>query len=108
MEKEKNLEQIIEEIAIVGKSKRIAIHSQQYETAARLRDEEKVLERKLYNKVFNSDCEYDTNGFPIKDTDHSWKDLEDFFKEKFDVEYPLSESDSTSVIRQIKLKNLGV
>lgn len=108
MEKEKNLEQIIEEMAIVVKEKRIAIHSQQYETAARLRDEEKVLERKLYNKVFNSDCEYDTNGFPIKDTDHSWKDLEDFFKEKFDVEYPLSESDSTSVIRQIKLKKLGV
>jgi hypothetical protein len=104
MEKEKNLEQIIEEIAIVGKSKRIAIHSQQYETAARLRDEEKVLERKLYNKVFNR--------FPIKDTDHyrksTWKDLEDFFKEKFNVEYPLSESDSTSVIRQIKLKKLGV
>jgi len=108
MEKEKNLEQIIEEIAIVVKEKRIAIHSQQYETAARLRDEEKVLERKLYNKVFNSDCEYDTNGFPIKDTDHSWKDLEDFFKEKFNVEYPLSEPDSTSVIRQIKLKKLGV
>lgn len=108
MEKEKNLEQIIEEMSIVVKAKRIAIHSQQYESAARLRDEEKVLERKLYNKVFNSDCEYDTNGFPIKDTDHSWKDLEDFFKEKFDVEYPLSESDSTSVIRQIKLKKLGV
>jgi hypothetical protein len=111
MEKEKNLEQIIEEIAIVGKSKRIAIHSQQYETAARLRDEEKVLETKLYNKVFNSG-EYDTNGFPIKDTDHyrksTWKDLEEFFKEKFNVEYPLSESDSTSVIRQIKLKKLGV
>jgi hypothetical protein len=62
------------------------------------------LERKLYNKVFNR--------FPIKDTDHyrksTWKDLEDFFKEKFNVEYPLSESDSTSVIRQIKLKKLGV
>ena len=112
MEKEKNLEQIIEEMAIVVKSKRIAIHSQQYETAARLRDEERSLETKLYNKVFNSDCEYDTNVFPIKDTDHyrksTWKDLEEFFKEKFNVEYPLSESDSTSVIRQIKLKKLGV
>ena len=30
MEKEKNLEKIIEEIAIVVKAKRIAIHSQQY------------------------------------------------------------------------------
>jgi hypothetical protein len=112
MEKEKNLEKIIEEIATVGKEKRIAIHSQQYEKAARLRDEEKILETKLYNKVFNSDCEYDTNGFPIKDTDHyrksTWKDLEDFFKEKFDVGYPLSESDSISVIRQIKLKKLGI
>lgn len=106
MEKEKNLEQIIEEMAIVVKSKRIAIHSQQYETAARLRDEERVLETKLYNKVFNSD----TNGFPIKEhyRKSTWKDLEDFFKEKFNVEYPLSEYDSTSVIRQIKLKKLGV
>lgn len=97
MEKEKNLEKIIEEMAIVVNAKRIAIHSQQYETAARLRDEEKVLGTKLYNKVFNSDY-----------IDHSWKDLEDFFREKFDVEYPLSESDSTSVIRQIKLKKLGI
>jgi hypothetical protein len=102
------LEEIIEEIAIVVKEKRIAIHSQQYETAARLRDEERSLETKLYDKIFNSDREYDTNGFPIKDTDHSWKDLEDFFKEKFDVEYPLKESDSISVIRQIKLKKLGI
>jgi hypothetical protein len=112
MEKEKNLEKIIKEIVTVGKEKRIAIHSQQYEKAARLRDEEKILETKLYNKVFNSDCEYDTNGFTIKDTDHyrksTWKDLEDFFKEKFDVGYPLSESDSISVIRQIKLKKLGI
>lgn len=108
MEKEKNLEKIIEEMAIVVKAKRIAIHSQQYETAARLRDEEKVLGTKLYNKVFNSDHEYDTNGFTIKNTDHSWKDLEDFFREKFDVEYPLSESDSISVIRQIKLKKIGI
>jgi len=108
MEKEKSLEKIIEEIATVVKEKRIAIHSQQYEKAARLRDEEKILETKLYNKVFDSDYEYDTNGFPIKDTDHSWKDLEDFFKEKFDVEYPLSELDSISVIRQIKLKKLGI
>jgi len=108
MEKEKNLEEIIEEMAIVVKAKRIAIHSQQYETAARLRDEEKVLGTKLYDKVFNSDYEYDTNGFPIKDTNHSWKDLEDFFMEKFDVEYPLSETDSISVIRQIKLKKIGI
>jgi hypothetical protein len=110
MEKEKNLEQIIEEMAIVVKEKRIAIHSQQYEKAARLRDEEKVLERKLYNKVFNSDCEYDTNGFTISDSSYlsTEKDLVSFFKEKFDVEFPFSESDSISVIRQIKLKKLGI
>lgn len=108
MEKEKNLEKIIEEIAIVVKEKRIAIHSQQYDTAARLRDEEKVLEKKLYDKVFNSYYDYDTNVFPIKDTEYSWKDLEDFFKEKFDVGYPFSESDSISVIRQIKLKKIGI
>ena len=113
MEKEKSLEKIIEEMTILVKEKRIAIHSQQYEKAARLRDEERVLETKLYNKVFCKDTyEYDTNGFPIKDTDYyrksTWKDLEDFFKEKFDVGYPLSESDSISVIRQIKLKKLGI
>jgi hypothetical protein len=104
MEKEKNLEKIIEEMTILVKEKRIAILSQQYEKAARLRDEERVLETKLYNKAFGKDTyEYLT--------DHrksTWKDLEDFFKEKFDVEYPLSESDSISVIRQIKLKKLGI
>ena len=108
MEKEKSLEKIVEEIGTVVKEKRIAIHSQQYETAARLRDEERELETKLYDKVFNSYLEYDTNGFPIKDTEHSWKDLEEFFKEKFDVVYPLSESDSISVVRQIKLKKIGI
>jgi len=111
MEKEKNLEKLIEEIATVVKEKRIAIHSQQYETAARLRDEERVLETKLYNKVFGKDSyEYDTNGFPISDSSYlsTEKDLVSFFKENFDVEYPLGESDSISVIRQIKLKKLGI
>ena len=110
MEKEKSLEKIVEEIATVVKEKRIAIHSQQYEKAARLRDEEKILEAKLYNKVFGKDTyEYDTNGLPISDSNYSTeKDLVSFFKEKFDVGYPLSESDSISVIRQIKLKKLGI
>jgi hypothetical protein len=109
MDKEKSLEKIIEEIATVGKEKRIAIQSQQYEKAARLRDEERILETKLYNKVFDKPYEYDTNGFPISDSYYSTeKDLVIFFNEKFNVEYPLSESDSISVIRQIKLKKLGI
>jgi hypothetical protein len=111
MEKEKNLEKLIEEMVIVGKEKRIAIHSQQYQKAARLRDEEKILETKIYNKVFSKDTyEYDTNGFPISDSNYlsTQKELVIFFKEKFDVVYPLSESDSISVVRQIKLKKLGI
>jgi hypothetical protein len=112
MEKEKNLEKIIEEMTILVKEKRIAIHSQQYGKAARLRDEEKVLETKLYNKVFGKDTYEPVIENPFVSYDHyrksTWKDLEYFFKEKFDVGYPLSESDSISVIRQIKLKKLGI
>ena len=36
------------------------------------------------------------------------KDLPIYFKENFDVTYPLNPSDGISVLRQIKLKKLGI
>ena len=113
MEKEKNLEQIIEELLTIIKDKKTAIYSQQYETAARLRDEERLMEKNLYNKIFgrSGDYEYDTNGFLKYDCDfiqQKIKDLPIYFKENFDVTYPLNPSDGISVLRQIKLKKLGI
>ena len=46
------MEEILNKMFEVAKEKRLAIHSQQYETAARLRDNEKTLENELYNKIF--------------------------------------------------------
>ena len=50
MEKEKNLEQIIEEIAIVGKSKRIAIHSFPIRLSAKYNIPEQMLNLDNYPK----------------------------------------------------------
>lgn len=97
MEKEKNLEQIIEELLTIIKDKKTAIYSQQYETAARLRDEERLMEKNLYNKIFGSNR-----------VNRQFKDLPTYFKENFEVIYPLNTSDGISVLRQIKLRNLGI
>lgn len=106
MEKEKNLEQIIEELLTIIKDKKTAIYSQQYETAVRLRDEERLMEKNLYNKIFGSNRV--NRQFKEGEQCFVYCHLPTYFKENFEVIYPLNTSDGISVLRQIKLRNLGI
>lgn len=98
------IEEIINNLFITVKAKRSVIFSQQYEKAAQLRDNEKVLEDKLYKKIFGN-----SNVLPGY-TGTRLENLEKYFLEKYDVEYSqiFNEDIFKKVKRQITLRKLGI
>ena len=104
MEEMEEINEIITNLFITVKAKRSVIQSQQYEKAAQLRDNEKVLEDKLYKKIFGY-----TNVLPGY-TGTRLENLEKYFLEVYEVEYSkLFEEDTFKLVkRDITLRKLGI
>jgi len=97
------MEEILNKMFEVAKEKRIAIHSQQYETAARLRDNQKDLENELFKNIF-----IDKNIIP--GYSRKYDSLEKYFLENYNVQYSelFNEDTFTQVKREMILRKLGI
>ena len=112
------MEEILNKMFEVAKEKRLAIHSQQYETAARLRDNEKTLENELFNKIFIStgiipltaETRPRNSLPPTAGYMRKYDSLEKYFLEFYGVEYSkLFEEDTFKLVkRDITLRKLGI
>lgn len=91
----------------VKEKKLSAIRSQRYEDGAILRDQERILERMVYEKIRGRDKNWEV--FDYKSYDVA---ISDYLSEKYGIEYNSSSGlyhDSLKVlIREIKLKELGI
>ena len=98
------IDEIITNLFITVKAKKSVIHSQQYEKAAQLRDNEKVLEDKLYKKIFG-----DPNVLPGY-TGTRTENLEKYFLENYNTEYSklFEEETFKQVKREMTLRKLGI
>jgi hypothetical protein len=98
------IEEIITNLFITVKAKRSVILSQQYEKAAQLRDNERVLEDKLYKKIFG-----DPNVLPGY-TGTPSENLDKYFLENYNVKYSelFNEDIFTQVKREMILRKLGI
>jgi hypothetical protein len=98
------MEEILNNLFTTIKAKRIVIDSQQYEKAARLRDNEKVLLDKLYKKIFG-----DPNVLPGY-TGTRTENLEKYFLENYNTEYSklFEEETFKQVKREMTLRKLGI
>ena len=98
------IEEIITNLFITIKAKRSVILSQQYEKAAQLRDNERVLEDKLYKKIFG-----DPNILPGY-TGTPSENLDKYFLENYNVKYSelFNEDIFTQVKREMILRKLGI
>ena len=98
------IDEIISNLFITVKAKRSVIRSQQYEKAAQLRDNEKVLEDKLYKKIFG-----DPNVLPGY-TGTRTENLEKYFLENYNTEYSklFEEETFKQVKREMTLRKLGI
>jgi len=97
------IEEIITNLFITKKAKTSAIHSQQFEKAAQLRDNEKVLEDKLFKRIFE-----DPNVIP--GYSRKSESLEKYFLENYGVEYSklFEEETFKQVKREMTLRKLGI
>jgi len=97
------MEEILNKMFEVTKEKRIAIHSQQYETAARLRDSQKDLENELFKNIF-----IDKNIIP--GYSRKYDSLEKYFLENYNVQYSelFNEDTFIQVKREMILRKLGI
>lgn len=97
------MEEILNKMFEVVKEKRIAIFSQQYETAARLRDNEKTLENELFKNIF-----IDKNIIP--GYSRRYDSLEKYFLENYNVQYSelFNKDTFTQVKREMILRKLGI
>jgi len=97
------MEEILNKMFEVAKEKRISIHSQQYETAARLRDNQKDLENELFKNIF-----IDKNIIP--GYSRKYDSLEKYFLENYNVQYSelFNEDTFTQVKREMILRKLGI
>jgi hypothetical protein len=98
------IEEIITNLFLTIKAKRSVILSQQYEKAAQLRDNEKVLEDKLYKEIFG-----DSNVLPGY-TGTRTENLDKYFLENYNVHYSelFNEDTFKLVKRDIILRKLGI
>ena len=98
------IEEIITNLFITIKAKRSVILSQQYEKAAQLRDNERVLEDKLYKKIFG-----DPSVLPGY-TGTPSENLDKYFLENYNVKYSelFNEDIFTQVKREMILRKLGI
>lgn len=92
----------------VKEKKMSAIYSQRYEDGAILRDQERILERMVYEKIRGRDENWEV--FDYKSYDVA---ISDYLSEKYGIEYNSSSNDSLKVlltirVREIKLKELGI
>jgi hypothetical protein len=97
------IEEIITNLFLTIKAKRSVILSQQYEKAAQLRDNEKVLEDKLFKRIFVE--ENTIPGYSRKS-----ESLDKYFLENYGVEYSklFEEETFKQVKREITLRKLGI
>lgn len=84
----------------IKEEKNSVVRSQQYEKAAKLRDEERTLERKAYCILFDT-----------TDDSYDWAKYEDgiikYLKENYDIDYH-SINSLKQMMRIIKLDDLGI
>lgn len=84
----------------IKEEKSVVVRNQQYEKAAKLRDEERTLERKAYCILFDT-----------TDDSYDWKKYEDgvrkYLKDNYDIEYS-SINSFKQMMRIIKLDDLGI
>jgi hypothetical protein len=97
------IEEIITNLFLTIKAKRSVILSQQYEKAAQLRDNEKVLEDKLFKRIF-----IDENIIP--GYSRKSESLEKYFLENYNTEYSklFEEETFKQVKREMTLRKLGI
>ena len=102
------MEEILNKMFEVAKEKRTAIHSQQYETAARLTNKEKTLENELFDKIFIGTGIIP--GYKKEYNMRKYDSLEKYFLEIYGVEYSkLFEEDTFKLVkRDITLRKLGI
>lgn len=84
----------------IKEEKSVVVRSQQYEKAAKLRDEEKNLSRKAYCILFDTtDDSYDWNKYD--------DGIRKYLKENYNIEYDSIES-FKQMVRIMKLNDLGI
>lgn len=92
----------------VKEKKMSAIRSQRYEDGALLRDQERILERMVYEKIRGRDKNWEV--FDYKSYDVF---ISEYLLDKYGIKYNSSSNDSLKVlltirVREIKLKELGI
>ena len=87
----------------VKEKKMSAIYSQRFEDGALLRDQERILERMVYEKIRGRDENWEV--FDYKSYDVA---ISDYLSEKYGIEYSSSKESLRVLIREIKLKELGI
>ena len=112
------MEEILNKMFDVTKQKRTAIYSQQFGTAAQLRDNLKTLENELYNKIFigpgiiplAAETTPRNSLSPTAGYMRKYDSLEKYFLEVYGVEYSkLFEEDTFKLVkRDITLRKLGI
>ena len=87
----------------VKEKKMSSIKSQKYEDGANLRDQERILERMIYEKIRGRD-----ENWQVFDYKSYYDAISDYLSEKYGIEYSSSKESLRVLIREIKLKELGI
>ena len=91
----------------VKEKKMSAIYSQRFEDGAILRDQERILERMVYEKIRGRDKNWEV--FDYKSYDVA---ISEYLLDKYGIEYSSRDVKSRKslkvLIREIKLKELGI
>jgi len=92
----------------VKEKKMSAIYSQRFDDGANLRDQERILERMIYEKIRGRDKNWEV--FDYKSYDIA---ISDYLLDKYGIEYNSSRDVKSRnslkvLIREIKLKELGI
>ena len=87
----------------VKEKKMSAIYSQRFDDGANLRDQERILERMIYEKIRGRD-----ENWQVFDYKSYYDAISDYLSEKYGIEYSSSKESLRVLIREIKLKELGI
>ena len=87
----------------VKERKNLAIDTHQYQDAATLRDQERILERMVYRELLGH-CDENWKTFNYKEYDTF---ISDYILNKYDVDYH-SKGTLKTLIREFKLIELGI
>lgn len=99
------MDKLILELIEVKYEKSVCAKNQEYENAARLRDTEKYLEKKIYHIIVGN--EIDKHYMPkiYQET------IDNYIVENYGINYPniwINTDDAKSIIRELKLKIIGI